>query len=380
MISRGEGGLKDVLFACAKAVEEDDAFRIEWLMSELQAMVSVSGKPIQRLAAYMLEGLVARLASSGSSICMSLRCEEPVAGPDLLSYMHMIYEICPYFKFGYLSANGAIADAMKDEDRIHIIDFMIAQGSQWISLIQALGTRPGGVPRLRITGIDASVSSYARGGSLEIVGKRLAKIAESCNVPSEFSAAMVPASEINFEQLGIRTGEAIAVNFPLMLHHVPDENVCSGNHRDRLIRLSKSLSPRVVTLVEQESNTNAVPFYPRFMETFRYYSAVFDSIDVALPRDHRERVRAEQHCLARDIVNLIACEGMERVERHEPLAKWRSRFMMAGFHPYPLSSSVNATIRDLLLGYCESYMLKEWDGALFLGWMNRPLVSSCAWR
>lgn len=138
MISRGEGGLKEVLFACAKAVEENNAIRIEWLTSELRAMVSVSGKPIQRLGAYMLEGLVARLASSGSSIYMALRCQEPVAGPDLLSYMHVLYDICPYFKFGYLSANGAIANAMKDEDQIHIIDFMISQGSQWISLIQVM--------------------------------------------------------------------------------------------------------------------------------------------------------------------------------------------------------------------------------------------------
>jgi hypothetical protein len=51
--------------------------------------------------------------------------------------MNILYEVCPYFKFGYMSANGAIADAMKNEARVHIIDFQIAQGSQWISLIQA---------------------------------------------------------------------------------------------------------------------------------------------------------------------------------------------------------------------------------------------------
>ncbi|PKI50506.1 hypothetical protein CRG98_029111 [Punica granatum] len=342
-------------------------------------MVSVSGEPIQRLGAYMLEGLVARLASSGSSICRALKCREPVAGPNLLSYMHELYEMCPYFKFGYLSANGAIADAMKDEDRVHIIDFQIAQGSQWISLIQALATRPGGAPKIRITGIDDSFSAYARGGRLEIVGRRLAQLAESCNVPFEFHSVTVPAFEVKFEHLGIRPGETIAVNFPLMLHHVPDESVCTENHRDRLIRLSKSLSPRVVTLVEVESNTNTAPFYPRFLETFDYYSAVFHSIDVALPRDNRKRISVEQHCLARDIVNLIACEGMERFERHEPLGKWRSRFAMAGFRPHPLSSFVNATIRGLLKGYCENYTLEEQDGALLLGWMNRPLVSSCAW-
>ena len=69
----------------------------------------------------------------------------------------------------------------------------------------------------------------------------------------------------------------------------------------------KSLSPKVVTLVEQESNTNITPFFHR--ETLEYYLAMFESIDVTLPRNSKERINVEQHCLARDIVNLIACEG-----------------------------------------------------------------------
>ncbi|XP_034213808.1 scarecrow-like transcription factor PAT1 isoform X2 [Prunus dulcis] len=377
MISRGD--LKEVLCACAKALANSDMSTTELLMSNLRQMVSVSGEPIQRLGAYMLEGLVARLASSGSSIYAALRCKEP-ASAELLSYMHILYEICPYFKFGYMSANGAIAEAMKDESRVHIIDFQVAQGSQWITLIQALAARPGGPPQIRITGIDDSTSAYARGGGLGLVGQRLSRLAESCNVPFEFHAAGISASEVQLENIEVRPGEAIAVNFAFMLHHMPDESVSCQNHRDRLLRLVKSLSPKVVTLVEQESNTNTAPFLPRFAETLSYFRAVFDSIDVALPREHKERINVEQHCLAREIVNIIACEGMERVERYELLSKWKSRFIMAGFSPYPLSSLVNGTIKTLLQSYSEKYTLEERDGALYLGWMNRVLVASCAWR
>ncbi|KAB1199112.1 Scarecrow-like transcription factor PAT1 [Morella rubra] len=377
MISRGD--LKEVLCACARAIADNDMFTAEWLLSALRQMVSVSGEPIQRLGAYMLEGLVARLASSGSSIYKALRCKEP-AGAELLSYMHLLYEVCPYFKFGYLSANGAIAEAMKDESQVHIIDFQIAQGSQWVTLIQGLAARHGGPPQIRITGIDDSTSSYARGGGLDIVGRRLARLAESCKVPFEFNAAGISASEIQLEDLGVRHGEAIAVNFALVLHHVPDESVSSQNHRDRLLRLIKSLSPKVVTLVEQESNNNTAPFFHRFLETMNYYGAIFESLDATLPREHRERINVEQHCLAREVVNIIACEGAERVERHELLGKWRSRFTMAGFTPYPLSPLVNATIKTLLENYCEKYTLEERDGTLLLGWMDRVLVASCAWR
>ncbi|PON43288.1 GRAS transcription factor [Parasponia andersonii] len=379
MISRRD--LKGLLCACAKALAENDMLITEWLISELRQMVSVSGDPLQRLGAYMLEGLVAKLASSGSSIYKALRCKEP-ASAEFFSYMHLLYEICPYFKFGYMSANGAIAEAVKDESTVHIIDFQIVQGAQWMILIHALATRPGGPPKIRITGIDDSTSAYARGGGLEVVGLRLSRVAESCNVPFEFHPINASGSEVELEDLGLRPGEAIAVNFAMMLHHMPDESVGghTPNHRDRLLRLAKSLSPKVVTLVEQETNTNTAPFYPRFVETFNYYMAVFESIDLTLAREHKERINVEQHCLARDIVNVIACDGPERVERHELLGKWRSRFTMAGFRPYPLSPLVNSTIKALLRNYSEKYTLEERDGVLYLGWMEKAMVASCAWR
>jgi hypothetical protein len=258
----------------------------------------------------MLEGIIARLSSSGSMLYKSLKCKEPT-GSELMSYMHLLYEICPFYKFGYMSANGAIAEAIKGENFVHIIDFQIAQGSQWITLMQALAARPGGTPCIRITGIDDSNSAYARGGGLDIVGMRLYNIAQSCGLPFEFNAIPAASHEVELEHLYIRPQEVIAVNFAYQLHHVPDECVSMENHRDRIIRMIKSINPRVVTLVEQESNTNTAPFFPRYMETLNYYTAMFESIDVALPRDDKWRMSAEQHCVARDIVNLIACEGAE---------------------------------------------------------------------
>ncbi|CAF1715776.1 unnamed protein product [Brassica napus] len=93
---------------------------------------------------------------------------------------------------------------------------------------------------------------------------------------------------------------------------------------------------------------------------------MFESIDVTLPRNHKQRINVEQHCLARDVVNIIACEGADRVERHELLGKWRSRFCMAGFTPYPLSPLVNSTIKTLLRNYSDKYRLEERDGALYI--------------
>ncbi|XP_031403919.1 scarecrow-like protein 21 [Punica granatum] len=372
------GDLKQLLVACAKAISDEKIKQFDQLIEKARNKVSISGEPIQRLGAYLIEGLVARKESSGTNIYRALRCREPES-KDMLSYMQILYEICPYLKFGYMAANGAIAETCRHEDYIHIIDFQIAQGTQWLTLLQALAARPGGPPRVRITGIDDPVSRFARGAGLDAVEGRLAAISEKFCIPVEFHGLPEFAPKVTLEMLCVRPREALVVNFPLVLHHTPDESVDVNNPRDGLLRLVKSLSPKVVTVVEQESNTNTAPFMNRFEETLDYYLAMFESIDVTLPRDSKERINVEQHCLARDIVNIIASEGRERVERHELLGKWRSRFTMAGFRPYPLSSFVNSVIANLLRCYSEHYSLVEKDGSMLLGWKRRNLISASAW-
>ncbi|KAI3466508.1 hypothetical protein Pfo_023171 [Paulownia fortunei] len=381
--------LKQLLIACAETVSEADTISFserrvavsaaEALMDILEKRVSVCGEPLQRLGAYMLEGLRARMLSSGSIIYKKLNCKEPTSS-ELMSYMHVLYQFCPYYKFAYMSANVVIGEAMENENRIHIIDFQIAQGSQWMPFIQDISRRPGGPPYIRITGVDDSQSAHARGGGLQLVGERLAQVAESCGVPFEFHGATMSGCEVQLGNLQVRHGEALAVNFPYVLHHIPDESVSTTNHRDRLLRLVKSLSPKVVTLVEQESNTNTASFFQRFCETLDYYTAMFESIDEARPRNDKQRINAEEHCVARDVVNIIACEGNDRVERHELFGKWRLRLTMAGFSSIPLSSTVSNTIRDMLKEHSPNHRLSEGNGALYLGWKNRALVTSSAWR
>ncbi|KAJ7571385.1 hypothetical protein O6H91_01G161600 [Diphasiastrum complanatum] len=370
---------EQLLVLCAEAISDNDLDFAQNVMAKLNQVVSIYGDPMERLAAYMVEGLAARLQSTGKLLYKALKCKDP-PHLDLLSAMQVMFEVCPYFKFGYMAANGAIAEAFKDEKRVHIVDLEIAQGSQWISLIQALGARAGGPPHLRITGIGDPEAEFAPAGGLQVVGQRLAKLAESENVPFEFHALPMKLQDMQASSVDRRSNEALAVNSALQLHHMPDESVGTSNHRDRILRVIKSWRPKVLAFVEQEANTNTNPFFPRFMEVLSYYTAVFESLDVTLPRESRERVNVEQKCLARDIVNIIACEGPERVERMEVTGKWRARMAMAGLQPYPLSSFVNNTIKALLESYCTKYTLQEEAGALHLGWLNRRLIVASAWH
>ncbi|CAL9118868.1 unnamed protein product [Musa textilis] len=178
-----------------------------------------------------------------------------------------------------------------------------------------------------------------------------------------------------------RLGEALVVNFAFQLHHMPDESVSTVNQRDELLRMVKGLGPKLVTVVEQDMNTNTAPFLPRlFMEVYNYYSAVFVSLDATLPRDSTDRMNVERQCLARDIVNIVACEGADRIERYEVAGKWRARMTMAGFVSCPFSANVNGSVRALSGSYCDRYKIKEESGALCFGWEDKTLVVTSAWR
>lgn len=159
-----------------------------------------------------------------------------------------------------------------------------------------------------------------------------------------------------------------------------DESVSTSNPRDSLLRKVKALQPKIVTLVEHDANTNTAPFYPRFVEALDYFNAIFESLDVVLARDSKQRVNAEKYCLARDVMNIIACEGVERLQRYEKAGKWRARMMMAGFRSLPVSAYTNRLIKELLVPYSSKYKVREEAGALHLQWLDRSLVATSAWQ
>ncbi|KAK7351065.1 hypothetical protein VNO77_10221 [Canavalia gladiata] len=371
---------KQLLYECAIALSEGNEEEGSSMINNLRQMVSIQGEPSQRIAAYMVEGLAARLAESGKSIYKALKCKEPPSS-DRLAAMQILFEVCPCFKFGFIAANNAITESVKDDMRIHIIDFDINQGSQYINLIQTLASRSSKPPHVRLTGVDDPESVQRSVGGLKIIGQRLEKLAEALGLPFEFQAVASRTSIVTPTMLNCHPGEALVVNFAFQLHHMPDESVSTVNERDQLLRLVKNLNPKLVTVVEQDVNTNTTPFLPRFVEAYNYYSAVFESLDVTLPRESQDRINVERQCLARDIVNVVACEGEDRIERYEVAGKWRARMRMAGFASSPMSTNVTNEIRKLIkVMYCDRYKINEEMGALHFGWEDKNLILASAWK
>lgn len=371
--------VKCMLFDCASLIHNGDFKEASNMINVLRQHVSIQGDPSERISAYMVEALVSRMAVSGKGLYRALRCKEAPSN-DRLSAMQVLFEVCPCFRFGFMAANGAILEASRDEERVHIIDFDVNQGSQYYTLLQTLARSPGKRPHVRLTGVDDPESVQRPVGGLKIIGQRLEELAKDLDLSFEFKAIPSETALVSPSKLGCCLGEALIVNFAFQLHHLPDESVSTVNLRDQLLRMIKGLKPKLVTVVEQDMNTNTSPFLQRFAEAYNYYNAVFESLDSTLPRASQDRINVEKHCLARDIINVVACEGVERIERYEVAGKWRSRMMMAGFETCPISRNVQSEIKKLIQQYSERYKVKEERGGLHFGWEEKTLVVSSAWR
>ncbi|KAL2503655.1 Scarecrow-like protein 1 [Abeliophyllum distichum] len=370
---------KRLLFECAAAIRVGNFEEASLMINELRQKVSIQGDPSERIAAYMVEALTARMATSGKGLYKALKCKEPPSSLRL-SAMQVLFEVCPCFRFGFTAANGAILEAFKDEKRVHIIDFDINQGSQYYTLLQTMAKIPGKRPHVRLTGVDDPESVQRSVGGLKVIGQRLEQLAEDLQLSFEFQAVAAETALVSPSMLDCWPGEALIVNFAFQLHHMPDESVSTVNLRDQLLRMVKGLNPKLVTVVEQDVNTNTAPFLPRFAESYNYYSAVFESLDATLPRNSQDRINVEKHCLARDIVNIVACEGEERIERYEVAGKWRARMRMAGFTSCPISQNVSNEIRKVIKQYSDRFKVKEETGALHFGWEDKILIVTSAWR
>ena len=86
--------------------------------------------------------------------------------------------------------------------------------------------------------------------------------------------------------------------------------------------------------------------------------------------------------LGRQICNVVANEGADRVERHETLSQWRGRLDSAGFDPVHLGSNAfkQASMLLALFAGGDGYRVEENNGCLMLGWHTRPLIATSAWK
>ncbi|KAL4296104.1 hypothetical protein GQ457_12G023550 [Hibiscus cannabinus] len=367
--------LVHMLMTCAECVQRGDFSLASSLINDMQGLLArvntVCG--IGKVAGHFIDALSRRIfrGIGGGSVGGGGYAFES----EIL--YHHFYEACPYLKFAHFTANQAILEAFDGHDCVHVVDFNLMHGLQWPALIQALALRPGGPPLLRLTGIGPP-SPDGR-DSLREIGLRLAEWARSVNVRFAFrGVAASRLEDVKPWMLQVNPKEAVAVNSIMQLHRLLGPDPVRNSPIETVLNWIKDLNPKILTVVEQEANHNQPSFLDRFTEALYYYSTMFDSLEAC--RVQPEKALAEIY-IQKEIGNVVSCEGSARVERHEPLAKWRRRLSGAGFRPSPLGSNAFKQASMLLtLFSAEGYSVEESEGCLTLGWHSRPLIAASAWQ
>uniref|UniRef100_A0A6M2F8P7 DELLA protein n=1 Tax=Populus davidiana TaxID=266767 RepID=A0A6M2F8P7_9ROSI len=370
LVDSQENGVRLVhlLMACAEAVQGDNLNLAEALVKQIGFLAVSQAGAMRKVATYFAEALARRIYKlyPQNSIDHSLS--------DILQ-IHF-YETCPYLKFAHFTANQAILEAFEGKKRVHVIDFSMNQGMQWPALMQALALRPGGPPAFRLTGIGPP--AHDNTDHLQEVGWKLAQLAETIHVEFEYRGFVANSlADLDASMLELRPPqfESVAVNSIFEFHKL----LAIPGDMKKVLSVVKQMKPEIVTVVEQEANHNGPVFLDRFTESLHYYSTLFDSLEGSAST--QDKVMSEVY-LAKQICNVVACEGPSRVERHETLTQWRTRLSSAGFAPVHLGSNAfkQASMLLALFAGGDGYRVEENNGCLMLGWHTRPLIATSAWR
>ncbi|KAG0572829.1 hypothetical protein KC19_VG128400 [Ceratodon purpureus] len=365
----------------AEAVDIGNVDMAKAILARLNQHISPNReKSIHRVAHYFCEALVTRIigVENLTTQLFQNRTLSSIEEFHRINAYVRFCEVSPYPKFAHFTANQAILEVLEGEEAMHVIDFQMGAGAQWASFLQDIASlRTAGklVPTIRLTAVGT------RADEIHVTGANLCNFARMLNISLEFQAVVTRPECLDVSMLGLRDNEAVAGNFIFSLHELLD-----GETSDGLSAVLKSVldaRPRVVTTVEQEANHSSTSFQQRFSEALQYYVFLFDSLTSSLQAgaDSSANSGIESYLLAPEIMNIVACDGVSRVERHERLEQWRERMLAAGFSPRPLSDASLFQAEKLVsqISARHGFQVSRDQGGLLLGWQGRPLLAASSW-
>ncbi|OMO99836.1 Transcription factor GRAS [Corchorus capsularis] len=380
--------LIQLLLSCAKHTSSGNLHRADECLRQILLLASVSGDSMQRLSARFASALAIRLVKRWPGLHKALNYTQ-LPKQEFDQAKPLFRQAFPYLGFSYAIISHVLIRAMVGERVIHLVDLGSGDENLWIQLLRSLSCLPDGPPHLKVTYLNSNKAI------LEKLGPRLVKEAEALDMPFQFNPLNVSLRELTLDMLKVRSGEALAFISILNLHTLlaEDDRVDAhfGDNKNindikdskqmcRFLTMIRSVSPKLLLLVEQEADHNLNRLVDRFVEGLHYYSAVFDSIDAKFgAMSSGERLVLEE-MIGKEIENIVACEGLERQERHERYGRWLVRFGQGGFKPVRIwyDSIENAKQMVEACGR-DRYKIINEKASLMICWHDRPLYAVSAW-
>ncbi|KAM3316316.1 hypothetical protein ACQJBY_034444 [Aegilops geniculata] len=373
--------LETLLTRCAEAVVSNDVRGASKLLERIKGHSSPTGDARQRLAHYFAQGLEARLAGTGSRLYRSLMGKR-TSVLELIRAFHLHTAASCSIKVGLLFSTNTIYKAVAGRRKLHIVHYGMSTGFQWPDLLRLLANREGGPPEVRITGINTPLPGPCPDALMQEAGHRLDNCASQFGVPFKFRAITSKPEDVQAEDLHIDPDEVLVVSSLYEFRTLMDESLTFDmvSPRDMVLNTIRKMRPSVFISSVVNGPYSAAFFMTRFRHALYYFTALFDVMETTVPRDGGKRLLVERDILARSAINMIACEGTDRVERPQNYKEWQARNQRAGLRQLPLDPDIVLMLRDEVKNrHHKHFMISEDHRWLLQGWKGRVLYAHSTW-
>ncbi|KAM0001590.1 putative transcription factor GRAS family [Helianthus debilis subsp. tardiflorus] len=368
------------LLLSAEKVTQQQFERSINLLDWCDALSCSSGNAVQRIVHYFSKALrekidreTGRVSSSGWGTKLVENLAGRVMSPNPRAVF--MYDKIPLYQAGLFSGVQALVDGVSGSKNVHVIELTLKQGVHCTILMQALVSQPNcPIEHLKITAVGTDFKKET-----EQTGEWLKSFAESINLSFSFNVVIVEDMlDFNKDLLELDPDEALGVNSSYGLWSM----IAQQDRLESLVKVIKSINPRVMVMLEVAVNLNSPTFVNRFIEALFYYGALFDSLEDCLGHEDESRGFTESMYLSKGIQNIVASEGAERVIRHVHIDVWRKFFARFGMKEVELSMSslfqANLVAEKLP---CGSSCTFDKDGdSLVICWKGTPLHCVSAWK
>ncbi|KAJ6960820.1 DELLA protein 2-like isoform X1 [Populus alba] len=309
--------LVNKLMDCAKAVAGGNLKLADVLFEEMEGLTAEETSEVtKKVVSYFAEALARRVHG------VYPRNPFPLIPSSFMNTQRSLryFEITPA-PIHFLTAADVIG-----KQPVHFIDFSIMLGSrEYDSLLPRLLPNRA----FRLTNIGPNPCKDSK--HIQERQRKLTELARQLNIDFQLQQfeANIPADieECVLKLESTSEDEIVIVRWEFEFHKL----LAVEGAIERVLSKLKELKPKLMLINEQEADHNSPDFFDRFALSFQYYSRVFNHFNFVTSRTDREEV-LERHW-RRQISNVVACEGIDRVERHQTFDQWNERLRGAGFRP-----------------------------------------------
>ncbi|MCO5547873.1 hypothetical protein L7F22_001325 [Adiantum nelumboides] len=379
--------LNDLLLQCAQAVGLNNLKRAVEILKKVKQYASPYGSGAERLAYYFAEAMKARFSGTGWPLYKGLLGRHP-SSAEILRATCLYMVSCPFVKAYHYFINETILNVAKGATKLHILE-MQGDGFQYPSLFKALASRPEGPPQVHLIGLGFPHYSMLPAQTevvLEAVqktGRQLSDYAASCGVPFDYTAWAGVREDLRMQDF-VRpyreAGEVLVVVSASLLRYVMDDTLDSPIVRSKLLKQGRHLNPDVYVQGIITGSYSTPFFTRRFREALSHFESVFDMLDTFIEREKIDRLVFEGEILGKAILNIVACEGAEVVDRIDKYKHWRAVTEEVGFKQLPLDKKIKDNVQFMLESWHKEYTIAEESQYLLMGWKGRMLHGMSTWN